>query len=127
MVANPNEEFENISYQLADAAITTSNFVDTLPNNTVPLSTALHHLNRQDSRNSNLDEDDGINPGSRGSPRVTPARRKKRTELGWTQHQFRSLGTYRKYIKKLSKHRTKSGPLPTSRSESSIGTLDTVL
>ena len=131
-VSVPDEDFGNISYHFADAANITSNFVDTLPVNTMPISRVMRRLNRQDSRDSNLSGDSGAEAGSRRNVKVTKTQksesRKRKSEPKWTKRQFSSLRLYRKYFtERLSKQKPKGSSLPNPVRQDSLDTLDTIL
>lgn len=99
--------FENISYQEAGGA-QTSNIMETLPLDTVPISTIVRRLNRQDSNNSEQDEEREEGRArrqahSQGHTNVRLTRRQRMMKrFSWTSHQ--SWRSYTRYVKrKLTK------------------------
>ena len=95
-----------MSYQEAGVP-QTSNFVATLPRNAVPMSTLVRHLNRQDSRSSTEDVEEGRGSRGRFSHRGTKVtktiKQHMRKQFSFTNQRF-SWSTYRTHIRgKLKK------------------------
>lgn len=111
-------DFVDISYQVAHDPQST-NIIDTLPRNTVPISTMLRRINREDSRNLSDQEGEEEEEGGRRERHSGRSKQKKsrRTNFSWTTHQFSwSTRQWRTYLKgKLHKGSTRS-----SRSEPAV-------